>query len=895
MFIDELRSGDAVDQGSFRLDEERAREKLRNFQLANPHYYVLEFVKAAQLLGASWIWFSIDANELTMNFDGQRLTPAELKALYSAAFLRRMDFRQRALRHLAVGVNAAHAIGVSEFNIEVGGQQRHGVELSGEEVVPLESVAEGVTGTRIYLRKRVNPTLLLRFVDDLWDRLPEAEVLRERGVYSSIPIKIDGEQISFGISLPGHIRSPMKFEHRAERGQVGINFDNQHVITDVLQHGVLVGRDTRSGHFGEIGVRAVVESPRLTLNLSHSAFVEDRAWEALQRRVDDVAMLSLLTAVGELNAVEVRKRRPTLKQMAIELFSVFSYRESAEEVIETAVGLVEDLPIFERADRRWDHPLSHTSIADIRTVEDGETTIRYSRRQFDDLSDVGHVLLMNFRQPREKRRDFEPGGLLRYFADQVIDVTEQLVTAEEREKNRRIWLARPRVSAKVELESSRRRSVGTWEVMAGMQRHGIGAGMPDRAIIRYIKDGRLLSQKKLNSKIPSFYVEIAGDIEANELFDGPADTDELHAAHAEAARLFSEALAELDFSLDLLGAMLGRFQEELERAFGWQVDDWPQDVVDGPLGIAPALLGPAADSEFEEKVGAQITRLGEMAESPIIEDLDGDKYSLQDIYGLLCDESANQDIYLVDNGRYITQSAGDEEVMLVVGQRNQWVLSHFFAGRLLELFGQGEAGEGRQKPKSDIDAVVAELFGEGENEDSGDGDREIGPRFRRNRSARKECATELVSRLVGEAGGERTGDVVDESSSEGIRSRGGDRVYARHLVDRVGSHGGDHLAACIDRISAIEVIYEGGKEPVYLLGSGERLVLDREHPIIDAAYSDRLDGVAHAFADLAIYTALTGYARDHGLDSATRREIVARKRRFLHSLNMYLSQTFFIE
>ncbi|MCA9714976.1 MAG: hypothetical protein KC468_09850, partial [Myxococcales bacterium] len=97
-------------EGSFTLDSERAREKLRQYQLARPHEYVLLLVQAAVLRGATKIRFDIDADDVRMNFDGAPFTREDFADLYSAMFVERASRAVQARQELALAVNAAMAL-----------------------------------------------------------------------------------------------------------------------------------------------------------------------------------------------------------------------------------------------------------------------------------------------------------------------------------------------------------------------------------------------------------------------------------------------------------------------------------------------------------------------------------------------------------------------------------------------------------------------------------------------------------------------------------------------------------------------------------------------------------------------------------------------------------------
>ena len=109
--ITDLRGQGVEDSlGRFTLDREKAREKMRQFQLAEPHFYVLELVQAAVCKGATRIRFDIDADDMRMRFDGRPFTLEDLEHLYSSLFARQLSAENDARRQLALGVNAAMAL-----------------------------------------------------------------------------------------------------------------------------------------------------------------------------------------------------------------------------------------------------------------------------------------------------------------------------------------------------------------------------------------------------------------------------------------------------------------------------------------------------------------------------------------------------------------------------------------------------------------------------------------------------------------------------------------------------------------------------------------------------------------------------------------------------------------
>ncbi len=286
--------------GEFVLDEKRALAKLQKFQLPSPHHYLLEFVKAAHLLGAEQINFRITIDEVEVAFDGEALRPEELEIFYSAPFSQRGEGSLRALRHLAIGANAARGLGLREFIIDIAGDEPHGVCVVGDEISrrSVELEQEVAWTTRLYLRRRMQWSKLKRFVNQAMGTRGEVDLLRERCRYSSVDIRVNEERVSHGMTLSDNARSIVKITGPAEEGRLGIYLASRQFQTVVLQHGVLINSGKRHSNFW--GAEAVVDSGRLTTNLSQSAFVEDHNWNQLHEILETAKIRSLSIYVRDL-------------------------------------------------------------------------------------------------------------------------------------------------------------------------------------------------------------------------------------------------------------------------------------------------------------------------------------------------------------------------------------------------------------------------------------------------------------------------------------------------------------------------------------------------------------------------------------------------------------------
>jgi hypothetical protein len=82
--IGELASaGEVHSEGGFSIDREKAREKMRQFQLADPRRYVLLLVQSAVHQGATKLDFEIDADDMRLTFDGRPFVREDLEELYT--------------------------------------------------------------------------------------------------------------------------------------------------------------------------------------------------------------------------------------------------------------------------------------------------------------------------------------------------------------------------------------------------------------------------------------------------------------------------------------------------------------------------------------------------------------------------------------------------------------------------------------------------------------------------------------------------------------------------------------------------------------------------------------------------------------------------------------------
>jgi hypothetical protein len=304
-------------QGAFSLDREKAREKMRVFQLPDPRRYVLELVQAAVCKGATGIRFDVDADDLRMRFDGAPFTIPELDDLYAALFRRGDGAADEALRELALGLNAAMALHPRWVRVQSGDGDR-GVELV---LRPGEPDRYGETagvapGTEIHVKSRLRPGLLVSFFRNLAGALPEEAVLRGACGFSRVPVDLEGQALARGLDLPD-VLGAFRIDRPGIQGSGG--FPPDEGVRDSVLHLVKNGVWIQSVEIQcwPRGYTAVVDGQRLRKDASQSSVVRDEAFdevvEVVRRSVaHSVAALarSLLAPEAPLSpAVQARSER----------------------------------------------------------------------------------------------------------------------------------------------------------------------------------------------------------------------------------------------------------------------------------------------------------------------------------------------------------------------------------------------------------------------------------------------------------------------------------------------------------------------------------------------------------------------------------------------------------
>lgn len=439
--------------GGFSLDREKARQKMRQFQLADPHRYVLLLVEAAALRGAQNIQFEIDSDDMIMRFDAP-LTWADLDELYTSLFIDRSVAGVRARRQLALACNAMMALNpkfaVIESHFASGEGGRGGGDRPGQggpgvqgvratlrpdeddDVERIEGAVPGVPAgtTRIHVKDRFRPATFVRFL--LRDAIPEKVMLRRYCAMASRNIDLDGERISYG--LPGGLLGGVRFDLDGLSGVGGLypdRLDESSVV--LMSNGVEITKHLLTNSVD--GLWFWVDAPDFRKDVSQGDVVRrDPAYERVMAAIGPardqiLGRLAQAWQAGQFTA----STTPTADQVYERLRRCF-VRWADDDWLQadaSALGLLCDMPFWRTADDRW------VSTRDIAERHDPERGIMFSEAHFDGVVPLGWgpvIFTLGKSQEVEAVRRVFP---------QATNVTARLTEEVEWEENRRKWRAQP--------------------------------------------------------------------------------------------------------------------------------------------------------------------------------------------------------------------------------------------------------------------------------------------------------------------------------------------------------------------------------------------------------------------------------------------------------------------
>jgi hypothetical protein len=273
-----------MERGRFKLDWKRALDKIKDFQLTDPHRYVLELVQGAVAGGATSIDVYTDADDMIMTFDGVRCAEEDLADLFDYLFTQ--DAELTPLRQLALGVNAALGLSPKFIMVDSGdGRRGQRLKLSSHADLRVEPLSADalLDGTRVHVRERVSWRVMARAVGSRVS--PEGLLLAEHCRHVPIPLQLNSEDLRRPLEVAVLARQALDYPDL--RGELILPAQplNEPVVV-ICMHGVRIAHlrpeEQRSYALPLVGV---VDAPTLNRNASHSDVVRDSEFLVVQNLI----------------------------------------------------------------------------------------------------------------------------------------------------------------------------------------------------------------------------------------------------------------------------------------------------------------------------------------------------------------------------------------------------------------------------------------------------------------------------------------------------------------------------------------------------------------------------------------------------------------------------------
>jgi hypothetical protein len=546
--IDELRAAGRVDStGEFTLDRAKAREKLRQFQLADPRRYVLLLVEAAVLKGAARIEFRIDADDMRMSFDGRPFTAADFDQAYGSLFNRAGDDDGRARRQLALGLNAAMALYPRRARIDSGdGKTGAYLELRPDRSDRYGPLAAAPSGTRIHVKERFRPGLLVSFVRNLRGTLAEEVLLREYCGYADVEIVLEGQRLSRGLDgdplPPGALRK--RFEGDGIAGVATLTPGSANVAQlRLVANGVLAA--THDAAQLPPGFVCVASGKALQKDVSQGDVVRDDAYAA----VVSAGLRGCHVVLEELarrydrDAPDAEWQRWLLRTAVRQHTTALARAFQDAAPLHGLAAALADVPLWTALDGS---PACLNGIA--AALRDAD------RCPYAEAVDAGYVPGLPFALRRLDPDDREL--LVAVLGKPLVAIDQQIEAALAREERRRRWLERktsaflPEAAYRARTLLEPPRPAVTSGEGARIQGEVALAGLwPPHSVVRLVAQGALLCERQLVLPVPALEVKLVADFAPTDGYDDARRDETLARAAlmlvASLERLFRGAAAEL--------------------------------------------------------------------------------------------------------------------------------------------------------------------------------------------------------------------------------------------------------------------------------------------------------------------------------------------------------------
>jgi hypothetical protein len=558
----------AVASGTFTIDREKARDKLRHFQLADPCAWLLEAMRAAVVQGATRIEIEADSDDVHVRFDGRPFQEADLAEIHAALLARRAPAGRQ---HLSAALNGAMALEPRFLRVESLGSPESLVRLEMRPGKPdtLEQMkaqalsSDGAaTVTRIHMRE---PFRVGRFVEAfrvLLGTKREIQAARSGGRFSPIPVFVNGERASLA-DVPARARADLL--GRSAAGSVLLDASEPEATGSIvlLHHGIVL--EKLEHPWLPQGVGAVVEAKALTRDASLASFVRGPTFDAL---IDEVLVAALALVEGQGDDENLRRGASAFLAASLEAARGTSATRFPR--LSAALGKrgrpTRRVPLFR------DHEEAPLCVNDIVDEIQEQGSIAYVHRRGKGLRPARRLLLV----PEE---DMPPlrialGDRQLVDGEPVLRAAETDARHRKRLEKRRAPTALPPIVYVTRHRFEKRAN----EPAAASGEIGLRATEPVGLVVTFFTDGCLIANKVLPCPLSGLQLALEGSFWLNATYDDVV-VDEVYAdalfrAWCEIPALFEAAVSAYE-SEEYPGARakLGATLREHGAAFlAWGLD-----------------------------------------------------------------------------------------------------------------------------------------------------------------------------------------------------------------------------------------------------------------------------------------------------------------------------------
>jgi hypothetical protein len=294
----------------FTVARQRAIRKMREFALADPHFYVLELIQAAVANKATHVDLRCEKKSFGMSYIGGGFTQQELSQLFDFLFASKEDFAHGDIRQLALGINALMIMEPSRIVIESGDGTMGGttrIEInSSENTVDVGTPEKALRGTFVRAEDLSRSKLRGKSTLMTTDYGPaECMAIENRCLAAPVPILVNDHPV-FGYSS---VRTPSIFGYRNVvtfdegdlYGTIGIAQQAHNQMFKLLTWGAWIQsleHDLISGDQFGANLGGVVAYDRLNKTADHSGIVKDERLAEMWARLKPYAYKSLRGETG---------------------------------------------------------------------------------------------------------------------------------------------------------------------------------------------------------------------------------------------------------------------------------------------------------------------------------------------------------------------------------------------------------------------------------------------------------------------------------------------------------------------------------------------------------------------------------------------------------------------